>query len=288
MDATVPPDHPRAVRQAIRQGRINGPTQGLAPGYIQCNILILPREYADDFATYCELNRHACPLLARSGAGDPALPGLADDIDIRTDLGAYSVFEFGRLTQTAHDIGALWSDDFVTFAFGCSFSFEEALAREGVDLAYLERGDSAALYFTDIDTESAGPFKGKVAVSMRPLKPREAIKAILVTSRYPGVHGAPIHIGHPELIGIEDINEPVQIPGPDTCHGRRTAGILGLRCDQPACRGTGAAAVMYYPRLSTYADYRFTPGYLFQPDYREVTHDTTTRIRRTAPAVRRR
>ena len=213
MSETVPPDDPRAIRQAIRRGKINGPTHGLAPGFIQCNILILPRVYADDFATYCELNRHACPILARSAAGDPALPDLADDMDIRTDLGAYSVFEFGRLTQTVHDISALWNNDFVTFAFGCSFSFEEVLAQEGVNLAYLERGDSAALYFTDIDTESAGPFKGKIAVSMRPLKPREAIKAILVTSRYPEVHGAPIHIGHPELIGIEDINEPVQTLG---------------------------------------------------------------------------
>jgi uncharacterized protein YcsI (UPF0317 family) len=210
MKQSVSLDNPRVVREAIREELIVGPTNGLAPGFIQCNILILPHRYADDFARYCELNRHACPVLAQSEVGDPALPSLADDIDIRTDLSAYSIFEHGQLTQTKHNIKDLWDDDFVTFAFGCSFSFEELLVQEGVGQAYLERGDSAAIYYTNIDTEAVGPFIGKIVVSMRPLTPADAIKAIQLTAQYPDVHGAPIHIGHPHLIGIEDINSPVQ------------------------------------------------------------------------------
>jgi uncharacterized protein YcsI (UPF0317 family) len=200
----------RNIREDIRRGNITGPTNGLAPGYIQCNILILPKEYAEDFTRFCELNRRACPLLASSNAGDPGLPTLSDDIDIRSDLSGYSVFKNGELKQTRQDIHDLWRDDFVTFAFGCSFSFEEVLVEEGVNLAYLERGDSAALFYTNIDTEQAGPFCGKIAVSMRPLQPKDAIKAILVTSQYPGVHGEPIHIAHPEMIGIADIEKPIQ------------------------------------------------------------------------------
>ena len=210
MNQPVSIDAACSVRQAIRRGEIQGPTNGLAPGFIQCNIVILPKQYAVDFARYCKLNHEACPVLAQSRAGDPGLPTLADDIDIRTDLSAYSIFEHGELTQTKHDIKELWRDDFVTFAFGCSFSFEELLIQEGVGQAYLERGDSAAIYHTNIDTEAVGPFSGKVVVSMRPLTPADTIKAILLTAQYPGVHGAPIHIGHPHLIGIEDINKPVQ------------------------------------------------------------------------------
>lgn len=213
MEKRIHAESPRRIRQAIRRGVVQGPTNGLAPGFVQCNIVILPRQYANDFELYCEANRHAYPVLARSLTGDPALPALAEDLDIRTDLSAYSVFEQGHQTQTLHDIRELWRDDFVTFAFGCSFSFEELLVQEGLELAYLERGDNAAIYRTDIDTEAIGPFSGKVIVSMRPLTPADAIRAILLTAQYPGVHGSPVHIGHPAMIGITDINKPLQSLG---------------------------------------------------------------------------
>jgi uncharacterized protein YcsI (UPF0317 family) len=210
MNPTDNTDDPGTIRDAIRGGQLSGPTAGLAPGFIQCNVLILAKEYADDFTRYCELNRRACPLLSISETGDPSLPELGNNIDIRTDLSGYSVFENGELTQDRDDISDLWRDDFVTFAFGCSFSFEQVLENEGVKLNYLKRGDSAALYYTNLDSVPAGVFSGKIAVSMRPLLPEEAIKAIIVTSRYPDVHGEPIHIGKPEMIGIDDINKPVQ------------------------------------------------------------------------------
>jgi len=159
------------------------------------------------------LNDRACPLLARAEAGDPTLPALGSDIDIRTDLPGYAVIQEGKVVKTATDIKSLWRDDFVTFALGCSFSFEQVLADEGVNLHYRARGDGPALYISDIDTVPAGNFSGKLAVSMRPLRPPDAIRAIIVTSQYPKVHGAPVHIGNPEMIGIEDVGKPLESIG---------------------------------------------------------------------------
>ncbi|MDH3738896.1 MAG: putative hydro-lyase [Alphaproteobacteria bacterium] len=202
--------HPRDVRRAIRAGQFAQPTNGIAADYVQCNVLILPSRHADDFATFCERNAQCCPVLARSLPGDPHLPTLGEDLDIRTDLGSYRVFRNGENTGDVADIESLWRDDFVTFAFGCSFSFEEALVRAGVNMRFLERGDTAALYVSDIDAHSADPFYGKVAVSMRPLTPADAIKAIQVTAQYPDVHGEPIHIGLPELIGIAHLENSIE------------------------------------------------------------------------------
>ncbi|HUT48278.1 MAG TPA: DUF1445 domain-containing protein [Alphaproteobacteria bacterium] len=203
---------PAAIRRRIRAGRLTGPTNGLAPGYVQCNLLILPERFAEAFADFCAANEAACPVLARSRAGDPALPALGADLDLRSDLPSYRVFRDGRAAGDMPDIAALWQDDFVAFAFGCSFSFEEALAAEGVALRYLDRGDREAVYLTDIDAAPAGRFKGKVVASMRPLRPADAIRAITVTAKYPGVHGAPIHIGKPAMIGV-DLDKPLDTIG---------------------------------------------------------------------------
>jgi len=203
---------PEAIRRRIRAGRFAQPTAGLAPGYVQCNLLILPADFAEAFADFCAANKAACPVLARSAPGDPALPALGADLDIRSDLPRYRVFRDGKATDELTDIAALWQDDFVSFAFGCSFSFEEALANEGVALRYLDRGDREAVYLTDLNAVPAGRFKGKVVASMRPLQPADAIRAIAVTAKYPSVHGAPIHIGLPEMIGV-DLAKPFDTIG---------------------------------------------------------------------------
>jgi len=203
---------PAALRRRIRAGVLSGPTNGLAPGYVQCNILILPAAQADEFAAFCEANEAACPVLARSDPGDPAMPALGDDLDLRSDLPSYRVFRDGKSAGDVPDISKLWRGDFVSFAFGCSFSFEEALRAEGVDLRYQARGDHEAVYLTNLDANPAGRFKGKVVVSMRPLRPADAIRAIGVTAKYPGVHGAPIHIGKPEMIGV-DLSKPYDTVG---------------------------------------------------------------------------
>jgi uncharacterized protein YcsI (UPF0317 family) len=208
--ATVPFDRsdPRAVRRAVRSGAHAGHTAGLAPGYVQGNVCILPRDYADDFFVFCQRNPKPCPLLGASDPGDPRLPALAEDLDMRTDVPSYRVFVDGEFVEDVADIRRLWRDDLVAFVLGCSFSFEEALMEAGLPLRYVEQGKNVPMFLTDIDTAPAGPFHGKMVVSMRPFTPAGAIRAIQVTTRFPTVHGAPVHIGKPELIGIADIDRP--------------------------------------------------------------------------------
>jgi uncharacterized protein YcsI (UPF0317 family) len=201
-------NHPREVRQAIRGRRHAGHTSGLAPGYVQGNVCILPREYADEFRAFCEANPKPCPLLAMSKPGDPRLPELGADLDIRTDVPRYRVFVDGALTGEVENLERHWRDDLVTFVLGCSFSFEEALMHEGLRLRYVEQGRNVPMYRTSVDTVPAGRFRGKLVVSMRPFRPADAIRAIEITARYPRVHGAPVHMGFPEKIGIRDLGQP--------------------------------------------------------------------------------
>ena len=201
-------DVPRDVRIAIRSGRHRSHTAGLAPGYVQGNLCILPREYADEFRAFCERNPKPCPLLGMSRPGDPRLPELGADLDIRTDVPRYRVFIDGTFSEEVDHLERHWRDDLVTFVLGCSFSFEEALMAAGLPLRYVEQGRNVPMYRTSVDTVAAGRFRGKLVVSMRPFKPADAIRAIEITSRYPRVHGSPVHIGHPESIGIEDLSRP--------------------------------------------------------------------------------
>jgi uncharacterized protein YcsI (UPF0317 family) len=196
------------ARRLIRSGAHTGHTVAMAPEFVQGNLCILPSEYAADFAAFCQHNPKPCPLIGTSAAGDPRLPALGEDLDIRTDLPRYRVFRDGEVVDEPTDIMAYWRDDLVSFVLGCSFSFEQPLIEDGIRLRHAERGDNVAMYKTNIDTVAAGPFNGKMVVSMRPLYPSEAIRAIQITSRYPDVHGAPIHIGLPEQIGIDDLETP--------------------------------------------------------------------------------
>jgi uncharacterized protein YcsI (UPF0317 family) len=199
---------PRAVRVAARSGAFAGVTAGLAPGYVQANVCILPRAFADDFRRYCERNPKPCPLIGESAPGDPRLPPLGEDLDIRVDVPRYRVFRDGELKGEVTDIHDLWTNDMVTFAIGCSFSFEEALIAEGIPLRYVAEGKNVSMYLTNIETEPSGPFRGPMAVSMRPLTPANAERAARITSRFPRAHGAPVHIGDPAAIGIADLDRP--------------------------------------------------------------------------------
>jgi uncharacterized protein YcsI (UPF0317 family) len=194
---------PGAARRAIRAGDYTGYTAGIAPGRVQANVCILPRKWAEDFLLYCQRNPQPCPLIARSDVGNPRLPTLANDLDIRTDIPRYHIFRDGEFFEEVTDIKALWRDDLVTFALGCSFSFEEALQQAGLRLRFLERNDVAGVYVTNVATVPAGPFQGPLMVTMRAFKPADAIRAIQITSRFPNVHGAPVHIGDPSRIGVD-------------------------------------------------------------------------------------
>ena len=195
-------------RLRIRAGDFSGTTAGLAPGTVQANLVILPMALAYDFLRFAQANPKPCPVLAVSEPGDPRLPGLGADLDIRSDLPRYRVWRRGELVEEPFDLFDVWGDDLVSFALGCSFSFEEALVEDGIELRHITCGSNVPMYRTNIPCAPAGPFAGPLVVSMRPLKPNDAIRAIQITSRFPSVHGAPIHIGLPETIGIKDLAKP--------------------------------------------------------------------------------
>jgi uncharacterized protein YcsI (UPF0317 family) len=192
----------------VRSGEHTGHTVGQASGIVQGNVVILPAEDADDFLRFCQRNPKPCPLLAVSEPGDPALPQLGDDIDIRTDVPQYRIFEHGEPVDEPFDLRGRWRADLVTFVLGCSFSFEDALIEDGIELRHQASGANVPMYRTSIPCAPSGPFRGPMVVSMRPLKPADAIRAVQITSRFPSVHGAPVHLGFPEGIGIKDIAKP--------------------------------------------------------------------------------
>ena len=196
------------ARAAIRRGDWTSHTSGLAEGHVQGNVVILPELLANDFLRYCQCNPKPCPLLAVSEPGEALLPSLGADIDIRTDVPRYRVWREGVLADQPTDISNLWRKDLVTFVIGCSFSFEEALLQAGIPLRHVAQNRNVAMYRSNIATAPAGVFNGPMVVSMRPLKAADAIRAIQITSRFPTVHGAPVHIGAPSLIGIVDLATP--------------------------------------------------------------------------------
>ena len=199
---------PREVRLAARAGTLDAPTADLAPGYVQGNLVVLPHEFAADFMLFCQRNPKPCPLLAVGDPGDPSLPAMGEDIDIRSDIPRYRVFRDGQLVEEIGDVRRYWRDDMVSFLIGCSFSFEQAMIEAGLPIRHIEENCNVPMYRTNLLTSPAGVFSGPLVVSMRPLKPADAIRAVQITSRFPAVHGAPVHIGDPQQIGIRDLAQP--------------------------------------------------------------------------------
>ncbi len=198
----------RDVRLAARAGALTGPTAGLAPGYVQGNLVVVPAGVAEDFAEFCRRNPKPCPMIGVSARGVPHVPELGPDIDLRTDLPRYRVWRDGVLADETGDISRLWRDDLVAFVLGCSFTFEEALIADGIPLKHLAVGKNVAMYNTNIECEAAGPFHGPLVVSMRPFNRVDAERAAEVTARFPLAHGAPVHAGDPSAIGIADLSSP--------------------------------------------------------------------------------
>ncbi|WP_414472122.1 putative hydro-lyase [Microvirga sp. M2] len=196
------------VRLAARSGTLRDQTSGLARGHVQGNLAILPADLASSFLRFCQRNPKACPLIGVSEPGDPRVPELGADLDIRTDLPLYRIWRDGELVDEVTDVSSVWRDDLVSFVIGCSFSFEEALMADGIVLRHIAEGTNVPMYRTNIPTQPSGPFHGPLVVSMRPLKPADAIRAVQITSRFPAVHGAPVHLGKPEMIGIKDLDAP--------------------------------------------------------------------------------
>ena len=188
---------------------------------MQCNVAILPGAEAAAFAAWCELNPSVAPIIAQTLPGDPFLPVLGEDIDLRIDLPAYRLFENGEDVGEAGDIQSLWEPDWQGFAFGCSFSLEDALRAGGIPLDYERRGFGGAIYLTNIATKACGAYAGPLIVSMRPIPETHAAATLRLCERFPKLHGAPVHVGDPASIGI-DLNRPLQSLGEPSVVGSET------------------------------------------------------------------
>lgn len=204
------------LRAACRFGAFRGLTTGLVRGMVQVNLVVLPQRYAGDFVAFCQANAAACPVLAVGEPGEPSLPALGDDIDVRGDCPSYWVFQDGRRAATVDHIRGYWRDDFVSVALGCWFSMEEALVRAGVRLRHIELGIQGPLMISDRPTAAVGDFSGPLVVSMRPFAAEHVPVVTQVTARFPRLHGAPIHAGDPRVLGIAgfsnpDFGEPMQV-----------------------------------------------------------------------------
>lgn len=197
------------LRREIRAGRHTGPTAGLAPGFVQTNVVILPVDYATDFAEFCRLNSQACPLLAQTTPGNPEPFLAAPGADLRTDVPRYRVFRHGAAeADEPLEIGRLWRDDFVGFLLGCSFTFEMALQAAGLNVRHIDERRNVPMYRTNVACRAAGPFAGPMVVSMRPYRPEQVAKVREITGRFPTMHGEPIHVGDPARLGIADLSRP--------------------------------------------------------------------------------
>jgi uncharacterized protein YcsI (UPF0317 family) len=198
---------PADVRAACRERRWTRPTAGLAPGFVQANLMAVPREAAFDFLLFCQRNPKPCPIVEVMEAGVTE-PRSAPGADIRRDVPRYRVYRDGELAEELEDASGRWTDDLVTFLIGCSFSFEEALAEAGVPLRHVECGCNVPMYRTARPCAPAGRFSGPLVVSMRPIPAEQVALAVQITGRYERVHGAPIQVGAPEALGIRDLARP--------------------------------------------------------------------------------
>ena len=247
------------VRRLCRAGELTGPTPGLASGFVQGNLVVVPRELAFDFLLFCQRNPKPCPLLdvTEPGSAEPAL--VAPGADLRTDLPRYRVYQKGELIDEPTDLRRWWRDDLVAFLLGCSFTFESALLQAGVPIRHIEQNRNVPMYRTNIPCRRAGVFHGPMVVSMRPLTPGQTVTATRVCARFPRAHGVPVHFGDPEAIGVRDLDrpdfgDPVEVrPGEVPVFW--------------ACGVTPQAVAMHVrpPLLLTHA-----PGHMFVTDLRDA------------------
>ena len=198
---------PAEIRRLIREQVITFPTAGMAAGYAQANLAILPGSWAEDFKEFCRLNPFPCPVL-EIVEGTPLTHAMGEGGNIVTDIPEYFIYRNGVLTERVRDASAYWTDDSVGFLIGCSFSFEEALMAAGIEVRHIAQGRNVPMYKTSIMTKQAGPFCGPMVCSMRPMTPEDARRAYEITEKMPNVHGAPVHMGNPTEIGIADIMKP--------------------------------------------------------------------------------
>jgi uncharacterized protein YcsI (UPF0317 family) len=197
------------VRAQLRLGRWTGPTAGLARGFVQTNVVILPVAWAREFAEFCHLNARPCPLVEQTAVGSVEPVRTALGANLASDVPRYRVFREGVAEPVEpSNVTSLWRDDFVGFLLGCSFTFENALRAAGLPVRHIDEGKNVPMYRTAIPCKPAGRFSGDLVVSMRPFAPEQVERAIAITDRYPTMHGAPIHVGDAAALGIQDLGRP--------------------------------------------------------------------------------
>jgi uncharacterized protein YcsI (UPF0317 family) len=250
---------PTEARAAFRSGTAV-PTSGVAPGFAQANLISVPRDYAYDVLLFAQRNPQACPVLEVTEPGSWH-SRLAPGADLRTDAPRYHVWQDGRVHDTVPDVTGAWRDDLVTFLIGCSFSFETLLRDARVPLRHVEQGTNVPMYVTDRPCVPGGRLHGPLVVSMRPVPAHLVARAVQITAMMPAVHGAPVHVGEPQALGIHDLSAP-DFGDPVTLQDG----------DVPvfwACGVTSQAAVMQAkpPFAITHA-----PGYMFVTDARDVDY----------------
>lgn len=254
MKTDVPP---KELRQLIRSRKWTTPTSGAAKGYLQANLVMLPRKDAFHFLLFCVRNPKPCPILDVLEAGQVE-PSIAPGADLRQDLPRYRVFENGELKNEVDDVSDIFEDDMVSFLLGCSFSFENAMLAAGLPIRNMEENKNVSMYITQVACRSAGPFTAPLVVTMRPMTPQQAIRAVQVTTRFHLTHGAPIHLGSAQELGIKDLDRP-EFGDPVTIHNGEIPVFW-------ACGVTSqlAATSTPLPRVITHA-----PGHMFVTDLRD-------------------
>lgn len=210
--------HPREFRRMVREGTYTGITCGRCSGYVQANLIILEKKYADDFRKFAERNPKPNPILEITEPGVHHTSVMADHADILTDLPRYNIYRSGELVDQCTDATGYWRDDMVCFLIGCSHSFEKALTDAGIEIRNITDGHAVSVYKTSIPCAPSKYFSGPVVVSMRPIPEEQIDLAYEVTGKLPHVHGAPIYHGDPSRIGVDldrpDWNPPTRIePG---------------------------------------------------------------------------
>lgn len=196
------------ARALMRRGGWRRPTAGMAAGYVQANLVVLPQTVAEDFHRFCTANPRPCPLLDVTEPGSPEPRRVAPGADLRVDIPRYRVYRDGAFVEEIPDLLDLWRPDLVAFLLGCSFTFETALQRAGVPLRHLELGCNVPMYRTNRACAPSGLFRGPLVVSMRPIPEALVEQAVHVTERFPHAHGGPVHIGDPDALGIVDLARP--------------------------------------------------------------------------------
>ena len=200
---------PAEVREIIRKGDIDFPTAGMCRGYAQANLIILPPEYAADFEKFAELNPFPCPILEIIKGEQPLTHAMGEGGNICSDIPRYRIYRDGVWDgETLTDVTEYWKQGYVGFLIGCSFSFEDALMKEGIEVRHIAQGRNVPMYKVGIQTVKAGPFEGPMVCSMRPMTPENAQKAYDITVKMPNVHGAPVHMGPAEGVGVKDVMKP--------------------------------------------------------------------------------